>query len=243
MKRKTITLVVYMLVCISLVSVGFAAWVITGGTTQEASAGITASTVTDNSINITNQKWTQGGVETSNPSFVFGHDGSAASTYAWLFYESDVAKEQLEATYSFTIKVGGEGSTTTIKSVFDETKSSISLSANSDKFTSYQGSYIAAPVITYTVGTQTTTDEPTALGYIKATTENSVNVSIKIQLDWGSITGGENPYTYFNGLTNESKPYPSTEHKNLALDFLGKIAELNGVKYNLNITLAAVKSA
>ena len=248
MKKKTITLVVYMLVCISLVSVGFAAWIITGGTSETTQAGITASEVTDQSINITGQKWTQSGAETATPEIIFGAPVTPSTNTNYIWLKADgVATEKLEATYSFTIKVGDDqNTTTTIKEVFNASASSIEFSIDADHQAAYttattDNAYITAPVITYTVGGDNYDTESAALAAIAAVETNSVDVSIKIEFDWGTKTLGDNPHVYFNGesIVNADKPNPSAADKTNAKDVLSKVYALNGAKYNLAINFDA----
>ena len=110
MKRKTITLVVYMLVCISLVSVGFAAWVITGGDTETTNGNISATAVTDESVAIDAIGWDtldDSGKITfgeTRGSIVFGQPEEEASSTGWLQYSASTTEvADLNAIYAFTV--------------------------------------------------------------------------------------------------------------------------------------------
>ncbi len=124
MKKKTITLVVYMLVCISLVSVGFAAWMITGGEQEQAQGNITATTVTDYSITIDDFKWDKLDQETNERSLVAAtkleadgsiiyKGGSISFGRPYQNYNNDWfqgdPEDELEKTYAIlTFKVSSE---------------------------------------------------------------------------------------------------------------------------------------
>ena len=249
MKKKTITLVIYMLVCISLVSVGFAAWIITGGTSTETSASITASTVTDKSLNIAEEKWTQGGVETDAAAIVFGIPSNAQlKNTDWLRFD-DVPAEKLEATYSFTLKVGdGTANDKKLSEVFKVEGSSVEFAINQQYeaalTAAVRDGYLVGPVVTYYVGNTKVTDkeedgtEDDFLEAIKAVEASSVNIKVEISFNWGSKSDSKNPYTYFN----TEYTTPSTDNKNAAKEYLNSVFGLNGATYTLSIVLEAERA-
>ena len=107
MKRKTITLVVYMLVCISLVSVGFAAWVITGGTSTNAGGNVTASTVTDSSLSTSQITWSDGStIHFGAPVDASGNLIENSEENWFQFNGTD--KQVLSVTFSFDLKAGSD---------------------------------------------------------------------------------------------------------------------------------------
>lgn len=250
MKKKTITLVIYMLVCISLVSVGFAAWIITGGTSTETTAGIEASQVTDKSLNIVESKWTQydkltqKDVVTDDPTILFGVPaGTRLRDTDWLRFDNDVLDEKLEATYSFTLNVGeGGANDAKLKDVFNIDGSSINFEiddAHEDFLNSaVENKYLVGPTLTYFVGGgNKITDKDDFFEAIKAVNASSVEIKIQIEFAWGDKSGNDNPYTTFNAITT-----PSAADKTRAKDCLNAAYALNGATYTLSIVLDAVKA-
>lgn len=222
MKRKTITLVVYMLVCISLVSVGFAAWVITGGDQTSTSGSITATVVEDRSLTIDDYTdfWAQPNVEnnsaelvtTSTPTFVFGRPYGDNNSSRWLQYDNDDPIANLSATYTFDLKseiplvqAFGSGSI-----IFTQPSELVALQADGKK-------YIGKPVITLTVGsksavlTDSKSDDATDTAGLTFTNETgftgliaqldsealTTKVSITITYSWGD---------YFDDDDDDSTP-------------------------------------
>lgn len=211
MKRKTITLVVYMLVCISLVSVGFAAWVITGGDSSNATGNINASTITDQSLTISEEQWDGGSVNALNAGQInFGLPADPnnktkpiVATTGWL-QASDVPVDKLEATFSF--KVSSESN------LAAAVKSATADFNDSTFRNKIPAGYIAEAVITHATastaaGLATAAYEaytPAALLEDLKVSATSIYVSIKITYAWGTKLGGNNPYTYFNSIDDEN---------------------------------------
>ena len=201
MKRKTITLVVYMLVCISLVSVGFAAWVITGGDKSEATGNITATSVTDKSLTVSAEQWDGGALGTLNAGKInFGSPEGADANTGWLRAES-VEDDKLSATFKFTLS-SGQALKTVLETATIEFEDTVLDDLQA-------AGYISHPVITYKVGSAAAATydlnaaETSAASFLTALTTDanatSVNVEVTITYQWGSDFGGENPYTYYNG--------------------------------------------
>ena len=64
MKKKTLAGLISSLICISLIGVGFASWVITGDDTNEQATGtITTETVSDSSVKITSATFGSGAAQ------------------------------------------------------------------------------------------------------------------------------------------------------------------------------------
>ena len=209
MKRKTITLVIYMLVCISLVSVGFAAWVITGGDNTQATGNVQASVVTDSSIVIDDSVGFGG-----NNSIMFGSPNVSARTDAYLTFNGD-DKENLSVVYQFTVS-SNSGDLADIKTL----TATYSVSEEDDKGeptiqSLIDEDYISDVSFSCTVGVtdvkfsgNNNTSDPAALADgLKAalnalgdTTDGSATVKITIAYSWGSAFDGVNPYYYYNFL-------------------------------------------
>lgn len=97
MKRKTLTLVLCLLSCLALIGVGFASWIITSNTEQNAEGNISVDTVTDNRLTV-ETSW----LDEKN-SIVFGwKEGSY--TNSWLQNTDPTYKENLTVTLVVTVK-------------------------------------------------------------------------------------------------------------------------------------------
>lgn len=98
MKRRSITLLVCLLMCLALGSVGFAAWVITsdGSNTQEGM--IKVDTVEDARVNIT-------ATFVDEPQFVFGSKTpNANNKYKWIKHVDSGVNEDLSITLRLVIE-------------------------------------------------------------------------------------------------------------------------------------------
>lgn len=246
MKRKTITLVIYMLVCISLVSVGFAAWVITGGTSTNAKGGISASTVVDKSLAISAESW-----ESNVDQIVFGKpSGKTNADAKWLGFDNNIVPDEvMDVTYAFTLSVADGQSY--IKDYFDPGKSSYTFNVgtydgnnnftiSSDKTnvitSAVESNYITGPTLTYYIYDSTNSkwdeydSEEKFESALSSKSSTSVNIKIKISFGWGTFTNKQNPFNYFNGIEE-----PTQTHKNNAKSIISKLYELNDVDFQLSI--------
>lgn len=255
MKRKTITLVIYMLVCISLVSVGFAAWVITGGTSTSTTGGIEASAVADKSLKIENLTWIatgtheNGDTEADYKQIIFGRpEDSTLADAEWLGWDVDVEQNnkpgvdeaQLNAKCQFELSVA-EG---VLKDAFQAEGSSIKFDIAKEfedeltaatKAQTDGKNYINAPTLVCyiggsKVGSNGTVDE--LFDLLENSSETRVTIVIEVLFTWGSKTGGANPFTYYNSLET-----PTQEQKQEAYDLLNTVFSLNGASYTLSIDL------
>lgn len=203
MKRKTITLVVYMLVCISLVSVGFAAWIITGGDSSEAQGNITASHVTDKSLTISEEKWDSGNVNVLGAGTInFGIPAATTTNTGWL-QASGVGVDDLTAVYTF--KLSSE------TNLSDAVKSGTILFNDTVLDEVQELGYIANPVITYATSTDNASwtnaatyelnDATSASNFKSAIAQSAQHIYVKITITyaWGQDFDGLNPYNYYNG--------------------------------------------
>lgn len=210
MKRKTITLVIYMLVCISLVSVGFAAWVITGGDNTEASGNVSASTVTDGSIEIDHKT---AGFINGNNSIMFGSPADVTATGSEYLTFTGSDKENLSVVYQFTVSSnsGNLADIQTLTATYTA-PNGLSDEANGDSSLITNG-YVSAVSFSCTVndtavkfsGNNNTSDEDALATGLKAalkaladTTGGSATVKITIAYSWGNAFDGVNPYYFYN---------------------------------------------
>ncbi len=260
MKRKTITLVVYMLVCISLVSVGFAAWVITGGDNTEASGNVQAAAVADHSLTISNEYWTSAKNPTATNAtkvgkIVFGRPETINNTNKWLQASSTDDPQKLSDTYQFDIECdpanneAGEA-TQFLSSVVGGVE--LSLTEGAELESAISNGYIQEATFTVRVdGTEYDTSVPQTglIGYKDGDIESAimsefknctqdykVTVYITINYKWGFNKAGDNPFTYYGNV--------STENMNTtAQPLFGKDSETRSYKVQAKEALEAIYAA
>ena len=96
MKRKTLTMVLCLLTCLSLIGVGFAAWVISSGDTSDPISGnIQVDTVTDHRFTLSPASITD--------KIIFDMKSDASITDPWL--ANDDAAENLSVSFDITVSV------------------------------------------------------------------------------------------------------------------------------------------
>lgn len=172
MKRKSLTMILCLLTCLSLVGVGFAAWVITGPAEAEATGNIVVDSVTDNRYTLS--------VSADNEDIIL--TGSAGNTAGWL-QSNTTGQVNLDVVVTCTLtKKSGKAFASTNEvnatAVFTEPTTANYLAAKTAKCFEY---------VNCVVGEKTLTDEGKTLTF-----------TVTITYKWGEIFKGSNPYTFYN---------------------------------------------
>lgn len=202
MKKKFLTISALVLLCVAMIGVGFAGWVISNEPEpKEANGNIVTDTVTSEAYTIDN-------LETSEKfNFVGPVSGSQNIEGAWLTYTGD-QYEDLDITFTATIKKGGAA----ISTLFEPTgagTASVTLSNGTDKITisltdSHDGNLLGDTVIE------------------SATYETSSGVlTIVVKASWGSDFEEKNPYLFYS-----DKEY--SQYADEAKTKLESLSALNG---------------
>lgn len=229
-KRKLFIPLIAALLTIGLTSVGFAAWVITGTTTDDANGDFTVYTVEDQRYGFT--------ATVTNGTVVWGKD---ATTQNWLQAKGDHDNEHLKIAVVLEAETGETdhyGKTV----LYSVTTKVTDNTAKAWKAAS-DANYVAAPTdksykVTYTAeGAPSTVtdgngDALTAEDYVISDS----NVTIYVEFDWGTFTGGNNPYAHFNtNFTDAGKKWTGVGGHATAGDaayaMLKAIEALTGVAY------------
>ena len=210
MKRKTLTIAICFLALISIVSIGFASWVISRPTTEQSAVGsITAEEVSVSGYGITLEwvKWdqTSNAYVTDTPIIHFGKPVTAdeSITNPWLTNSSDALIESFDATLKISISnienMSDAGLNVSLFTVIGEADKALN-----DESTAFgkavKDGYISMPTVKINDGSATSyasvinidSDDFTA-GYCL----------VHIQFGWGTKFGGSspvNPYNYYNKL-------------------------------------------
>lgn len=237
-KKNGIIAAVITLSSVSLVSVGFASWIMSGGDSTTVDGQISVETVDDNRFLIAKTgdyapKIAYGDnlghdVKGNDASKItFGIDDSTPIANAWLTAggtgENAPKYENLKATLSFYVANLKTSQTTVpsaVLSVVDNGTSGWATAAGNTK------NYVVAPTNLTCSISESETQTIDNLVYRK--------VTAPIQFGWGSYFGNENPknpYTYFNSMTY------SVENANTAKTVLHELETyLAGVNFRVTVT-------
>lgn len=242
MKSKLTITVASILSVLTLVGVGFAAWVISNPSVSADQNGtITAETVSDKS-------YTLEAVIAEGDKIVFGAPAKMEANNAWLTADAETQTEDLSATLTLTLKYKDWNYVPTNFSVTMKSKKG---EANDTVFGNLVSkNYITNPKISYPSGstdtindvemngaTSTVTIPKTAFpGYDDKdiTNEKDVTLVITITFGWGTyftVDGSVvNPYTFYNKKTYDKAI--GTE----ANTVLTAISGLKDVSYTVTIS-------
>lgn len=174
MKRKTLTLTLCLLACFAVISVGFAAWIITNDAREEVTGNIQVDTVTDNTMEIE--------LPTTIGNIVFGGLAEDNRRNKWLTNSGD--KENLVVTFDVTVKKGGVAAdvlpTVTLAIYNGET-----LVSADDATDAYNKAVTNNLIVNNGV---TITKKGSDVGVYTVT----------VTFAWGSAFGGVNPLTHYD---------------------------------------------
>lgn len=213
MKRKTLTLCLSLFACLSLIGVGFAAWIISGGDSQSASGNITVETVTDERFTIT--------VPQSIGSIHYGHPATMNTEGAWLINKNGSAEI---LTVTFDITVTSKSSVANWSSVTPTAE--IAVKDSTAWETAVEKGVVVAPTVAVSV--KSAENNTTTATY-------TVTVTAK----WGEVFDNGNPYDFYNTYdataTIDDKTY--ADH---ALEYLGYVEDIaETAKFVVTITVAS----
>lgn len=216
MKRKFLLPILSICMVVALVSVGFAAWLITGNTT-------TGATGQFNTYGVTNKYYTVTATPDEGAAIIFGNpNGVTNDSNNWFQFSDASNSDKTESlTAEFTITVKTEDTNYGIEQCcednFTNNNITFTFSETVGKLDSVISSeYIKAPSFAYsTNGTDYTfvsSDSVTGDNWKGGksftiskdmlnvdTSANTATVKVKITFGWGEAFKKENPYTYFNG--------------------------------------------
>ena len=176
MKKRILTISLIVASLVLLISVGFAGWVISNVHSGEASGNFTAYNVVQNgSITVANDDTT----------VIFGHPSTMGGT-PWLTFtgtaeEISASVEDLHASFTITVEnlSSGQSLTLNLAHAFNTTPSPLLVGAPTFK----NGSSVISDPTHFTLSANGT-------------------YTINVEYSWGTLFGGDNPYVYFNGKTN-----------------------------------------
>ncbi|HBN00579.1 MAG TPA: hypothetical protein DD384_05115 [Firmicutes bacterium] len=224
-RSKMIAASIAILSSAAVVSTGFAAWVISGGDEKNAEGSIKADTVSDASHLISNLKWDEAGNAISFGAPEISTGGSL------LNYAGDI-REKLTASATFQVANLEEG--WSITTLFDTANLNVIENVSSGQNAKYPTDgtlvctlpkYVAGEVNTTQAGVYLNTETGTNVGK----KSDSGNFKLTVVFTWGTATGKDNPFVYYNSLEVNSA------NKASASSMLAGVYNLNGVQFKLTI--------
>lgn len=225
-RSKMIAASIAILSSAAVVSTGFAAWVISGGEEQHVSGNITADSVSNNFHEIVFAN------EGNDAEVFFGgpsQEEQKANPSAWLTTLVGSKVEDLEASFSFTVS-GLTSAETNPSNLFKSiTLTESTTTGDETKYSTYAetgGKRYLADLPKYDVSSKTAFDtgKPTSVA-IALQAKNDFaggkqTFTVSIRFGWGTAFGGNNPFTFYNGMAKNSSNFSLA---NAALSELNKI--------------------
>ncbi len=244
--------IVSILSCLAIVSVGFASWWIVNLPAEKATAtgSFTVYSVSEKNI-------TFGDVEGTDTAIIFGQPANTETKTTWLG-KTKVENENLTAIISIPVTLSNSDDSSSDDKLADYVSSiTVEFDAGAQYTTLVSSEYLADPTFQYsTDGTNytdanaTVTSGKTSFEVSVPTTEElkTATIYVKVTFGWGAVTGGANPYDYFNQKTATEvvKEGETTTYKDLAKAMLEAIHGLNTEMPEVSYTLkfsANAKSA
>lgn len=182
MKRKTLTLCLSLFTCLSLIGVGFAAWIISGGDSKTASGNITVETVTDARFTITVNS-------ESLDALHYGRPATMNVTNAWLTNDSEQT-ENLSVEFTFTVTSNSEIADATAWNKVVNASVKV-LDAQTENATTHSNAWteaLKAEVIA----------DPTIKCEIQEQGTNQATFKVTVSIVWGKYFNYDNPYIFYN---------------------------------------------
>lgn len=239
MKRKTLTMVLCLLTCLSLVGVGFASWVISSGDTEKLTGNIQVDTVTDHRFTISTAEITK--------DIIFDMKADDSIKDPWL--TNNDATENLSVSFDITVSVKN--------ALAENTKAAWAAAVTID------ASYTAPTTQEYldAVNAGAISEGVASVKFKSASDDKlSATYTVTIAFAWGeafdtdrttyysgsalSLTKDDNradnlnPYTFYNVKNGETHKRPVKEWGNDAYYYLDLIQKL-GSTTTYNVTVSA----
>lgn len=239
MKKKFLLPILSVCMVVALVSVGFAAWLITGSNTEDA----TGSFVTHD---VTNEYFTAKAEVVDEGKIEFGKGNAKTTNQTPWFTFSGESKEILEATFMITVVPDVTGN---LDSILSKNNIKVTLKAIGSQYdAAVQNGIVACPTISCYNTTTTTTTTATATNLEQGVSitltaadftldETIVNgeaivkfkATVKVNFAWGE---GGNPYTYYNE-TYKTADAVTQKVRTAATTAIKTLNEINNQQYDI----------
>lgn len=225
-RSKVIAASIAILSSAAVVSTGFAAWVITGGESQDVSGFIAADTVTDSVHNITDFAWN----DEKNAQICFGAPQKETTEGNFLNYKGTIV-EKLTAEATFKVANLEDGWSFSKLFKTDD----LALKTTSEDKTQYFDGNLVCCLPSYVQGKANTENAGIYLETVEGTTEGTAKekdgtFKLTVVFTWGSDTDKKNPFTYYKDMENNSS------NRQLASNVITGIYNLNNVSFTMKLT-------
>ena len=230
MKRKSLTMILCLLTCLSLVGVGFASWVISAGDKEVVTGNIVVDTVEDKRIELTV-------TPLSGKDIIL--NGPAGAADGWLTY-SGSQTEQLKVSFKCLVAYKDTTKTFTDASVL---KAPIATFTEPTGNTAYDSAK-TNKCFALASGTVDTLDFTDGVNVSDLTVEDGkVVFTVTVAYEWGDIFGNVNPFTFYKtkdvnadcgDAVNSDESATWGDHAAYYLGLLDAV-DTGSVAYNLTI--------
>lgn len=252
MKRKFLLPILSVCMVVALVSVGFAAWLITGNDTTDAQGSFVTYDVSNNYFTVTATTAAE-----ADKTITFGKpvDTDAAeegyqapsTTYDWLSME-DVDEENLTVTFTITITpevafaAASDGTPArTVSTLLGTDKVQVKLTGPAAYDTAVSKGAVAYPTMKLNAETSTVSVDTgktfesdgvvltiPAEKFTESSDKATATATVTITYDWGTAFGGKNPYEHFNNTyATANTTVGSTTGKAAVTSLMGYVHALN----------------
>ena len=221
--------------CASMISVGFASWVISQGDDQTVNGTILVDTVETKDYKITNLTKVTG--DALDDKIIFGVDTSSWSGSPWLTNTGTIGTSSQTSvanlTASFSFKISNVEAASVSGNVATLTGTGYKLTAT---FANVGYDDALTDGLTYTDSSSVDHNYKNLVGALPTPTlsfDDDTDVfTWSVTFTWGSDFGNKNPYQYFNEKENTLANAQEAEYK------LGALEKL-AASYSINLVIAA----
>lgn len=214
----------------SLVSVGFASWVISQGDEEVINGNIIVDTVTTEKHEITVTPASGTSINFTKPQSV-----DPAPAYNWLD-ETTTTYEALSASFTVSVDKINDASAAAAKAKFTAVLETGKMVGDEWVPDTASTGYLAAATAKYVI------ELPDASVEVGTLESKVWTTTVSFELDWGDHFDGDNPYIYYNAHKSTDKIEGATPEITYGADAEASLAELhtllNGVQYRLTLTFA-----
>ena len=198
--RKLIVFALSIFMAVSLVSVGFSAWVMSAVSNADADSPVNVGIVSDASLTVTVDQWTK---EDGEENFTWKGDKLSFDAPAG---DTGRVRADDDAVENLSMVISGKvTNAATLKSLV------MTITLPAELGNAIQAGYISVKDAEVTAGNQIVignadgTDKETALNYVLDNETGIATFSYTLTFEWGAFFGGENPAVFYDGTTTAER--------------------------------------
>ena len=228
--KKNLVMFTSVFASLAILSTGFAAWVISGGETNDKTTfgDVVIETVTDNRHKMTITP--DDGEIAHAGKIVFGRPETQDNASAWLKSDASDSVEKLSTFFKVTVT---NAATANVADIFTVHKLEETTGAYA---TAAEAGYVGKLPDVEFVADASETAEIVTKFTADSTTEKSGVVYIRLKFSWGAHFGNTNPYIYYNAKCIDEKVVGDTTAGDDAVTSLTEVAKLKDAQFKLTLT-------